>query len=338
MTVAILHAEMTEDARKDEQDTLVQVEAVSQALRELGHDPVAVAFSLNIPETMQYLQALQPEIVFNLVEAVAAQGRLIHVAPAILDVLSLPYTGAQTEAMFLTSNKLLTKRLLHASGFATPPWVSTATLREEPSITAGRYIVKSVWEDASIGLSEEAVIEANSAAELRRMLAMKREQCGGENFAEAFVEGREFNLALLAGAHGPEVLPPAEIYFDAYPDGKLRIVDYRAKWEEDSFEYQHTPRRFVFCETDAALLDRLKILAEACWRLFDLRGYARVDFRVDQAEVPWILEVNANPCLSPDAGFMAAAAQAGLSMNQVVERILYDTDALEERGSCTRWL
>ena len=165
----------------------------------------------------------------------------------------------------------------------------------------------------------------------------RRESLGGECFAEAYIEGREFNLSLLAsedskgrpvsvgrGKPCPEVLPPAEIRFDSYPAGKVRVVGYRSKWDEDSFEFTHTPRSFDFPDCDNALLVDLKDLALRCWELFDLRGYARVDFRVDGAGRPWILEVNANPCLSPDAGFAAAAARAGLPFTEVLNRIIGD--------------
>jgi D-alanine-D-alanine ligase len=141
--------------------------------------------------------------------------------------------------------------------------------------------------------------------------------------AEVYVEGREFNLALLSAREGVELLPPAEIVFDHYPEGKRRVVCYRAKWEEDSFEYGHTPRSFDFL-CGPSVIQRLEEIARACWDLFGLAGYARVDFRVDKEERPWVLEVNTNPCLSPDAGFAAAAARAGLSMTRVVERIVED--------------
>jgi D-alanine-D-alanine ligase len=132
------------------------------------------------------------------------------------------------------------------------------------------------------------------------------------------------NLSLLAGVNGPEVLPPAEIRFDAYPPGKVRVVGYRSKWEEGSFEFNHTPRSFEFLPSDASLIAHLKELALKCWRLFNLRGYARVDFRVDPEGRPWILEVNANPCLSPDAGFSAATLRAGMTFPEVLKRIIGD--------------
>jgi D-alanine-D-alanine ligase len=102
------------------------------------------------------------------------------------------------------------------------------------------------------------------------------------------------------------------------------VVGYRAKWEEGSLEFDHTPRRFDFPPADQPLLDRLASLALRCWQVFGLRGYARVDFRIDEAGEPWILEINANPCLSPDAGFYAALQRGSLSFEEGIARILED--------------
>lgn len=323
-TVAILHGAIPKDAAYDEQDTLVQVEAVSDALSQLGMHAVAVPLSLNLEAAAETLRFIQPDFVFNLVETITGQGRLIHLGPSLLDALRLPYTGAGTEAMLLTSNKLLAKQLLHMGGVSTPEWWSQYELSQEFPVKHVRYIVKSVWEHASVGLSEDSVTWASSSQELRVALQHRKRFLGDEAFVEAFVDGREFNLALLAGESGPDVLPPAEIRFDAFPEEKLKIVDYRAKWEVGSFEYHQTPRTFRFPEDDAPLLADLRALAKQCWQIFGLRGYARVDFRVDQAQQPYVLEVNTNPCLSPDAGFMAAAEQAGLSLSDVVQRILQE--------------
>ena len=63
-------------------------------------------------------------------------------------------------------------------------------------------------------------------------------------------------------------------------------------------------------------------LSEAAWRLFDLKGYARVDFRVSEEGEPFILEINPNPCLEPEAGLASAAKEAGIGYADLVERIL----------------
>ena len=118
------------------------------------------------------------------------------------------------------------------------------------------------------------------------------------------------------------ILPPGEMDFSTFPEGKPRIIGHRAKWHEDSFEYNNTPRSFHVQEHDRSLVEQLKRLALDCWQVFDLRGYVRVDFRVDRTGQPWILEVNANPCLSPDAGYAAALDEAGISYDEAVQRIV----------------
>lgn len=332
MKVVILHDRISEDARTDERDALVQAEVVSRTLARLGHEPVTAQFSLNLREVAENLRRLGPDLVFNLVESVESRGSLIHLAPALLDSLNLAHTGAPTEAMFLTSNKLLAKQLLAANGIATPPWFTTDSLnnasptREGTAHGAGgRYIVKSVWEHASVGLDEGAVVEAGRPEALGDELRAREGRLGGRAFAERYIDGREFNLSVLArGDDGPQIMPHAEIRFVDYGHDRLKIVGYAAKWDEQSFEYSHTPRSFDFPPEDAILLNELSRIARECWSLFGLRGYARVDFRVDATGKPWVLEINANPCLSPDAGFAAATQRAGLEFTEVVRRILAD--------------
>jgi D-alanine-D-alanine ligase len=312
-----------EDAGMDEKDTLVQVAVVSSALSELGYEPTTMPFSLNLSHIIDMLRDLRPAFVFNLVETMAGQGSLIHIAPSILDFLRIPYTGARTEATFLTSNKVLAKQILNAAGIATPPLF----LPEENyggHFVEGAYIIKAVWEHASTWLGSDSIIHAEDPHQLRKAMAERQEQLGMACFAEAFIEGREFNLSLLAGDGGPHVLAPAEIRFDDFPPGKVRVVDYLSKWVEDSFEYHHTPRCFDFPEEDKLLLLLLTDLALQCWRVFGLRGYARVDFRIDNTGKPWVLEVNTNPCLSPDGGYYAALERSGLSFSRAIERIIED--------------
>jgi len=159
-------------------------------------------------------------------------------------------------------------------------------------------------------------------ADVARVLADRTDRFGTEHFAESFIEGREFNLSLLEGRGRASVLPIAEILFEDWREGSPRIVGYDAKWTSDSDAYTGTPRRFGLEKTEPALAAELERLAKSCWDLFGLAGYARVDFRVDGEGKPWILEVNVNPCLNPDAGFAAAAATAGLSYRDLIGCII----------------
>ena len=316
--VAILYGAVAADAAPDEQDVLVEVETVRAGLVALGYAPVILSITLDLEAARQRLMHLRPGFVFNLVESVEGQGRLIHLAPALLESLGLPFTGSGADAAYVTSNKPLAKRLMAAASITTPAWAEPARKPEFP----GPYIVKSVWEHASVGIDDGSL--TSDPARLAGLIRKRQRRHGGEWFVEAYVEGREFNLSLLGGAEGVELLPPAEMCFVDYPPGKPRIVNYAAKWDEAAFEYHATQRRFDFPAGDNDLLARLNATAKACWRLFDLHGYARVDCRVDGEGHVHVLEININPCLSPDAGFAAAAARAGLDLPAVLQRILGD--------------
>jgi D-alanine-D-alanine ligase len=321
MKAVVLHNEVSKEAPKDEQDVLVQVDTVAQTLSELGYETFVVPFSLNLEILRIALKDIKPFFVFNLVESFAGHDALIYMAPSVMDAWGIPYTGSKTESIFLTTNKPLAKKCLNTAGIPTPSWLSLDD-NDLLSPLEGAFIIKSVWEHASAGLEEDSVLVPKNTDHLRQEIKSRQIKLGKKCFAEHFIEGREFNLSLLDNGGKPHVLSPTEIRFDNYPAGKIKIVGYRAKWENDSFECLHTPRSFDFPKEDEQLIQQMIILAKKCWYLFDLRGYARVDFRVDQRGKPWVLEVNANPCLSPDAGFFAAARRDGLTFHQVIQKII----------------
>jgi len=322
MRVLIVHSPVGDTANPDEQDTLVQVEAISAALRELGHVPSTLPCTLNLQETQKSLERDRPEVIFNLMETIDGIGRFIHLVPTVIAHLGIPMTGCPTEAIALTSSKLLGKAFMRLGGLPVPDWVTPGELGPGKPVPPGKLIIKSVWEHASIGLDDTSILEPKDAQDLWESMERRRGCLGGSLFAEAFIPGREFNLSVLELPAGPRVLPPAEILFDRFPDDKPRMVGYKAKWDNDSFEYTHTNRSFAFGPEDQALLERLNLLSLRCFSLFNLSGYARVDFRVDEQNRPFILEVNTNPCLSPDAGFAAAAGRAGLTYPQVIDALL----------------
>jgi len=318
-TVLILHNAVGHESAADALDILEQMDCVRTALTGHGDSAPTLAVDLGLDALKAHLRAHPPDAVFNLVEAIDDCGQLVPIVSGLLDHLQVPYTGCSTEALLITGNKVLAKRWLRANGLATADWWDGASpLPPHPG--PGRWITKPVSEDASIGMDDTAVVPDFSAVPAR--VADQEAKRKFRWFAEKFIEGREINVALIDGPGGPEVLPIPEIEFVDYPAGKPRIVGYAAKWQEDSFECRNTIRRFVDPVREAALCAELARMSLKCWEIFQLRGYARVDFRVDADGKPWVLEVNANPCISPDAGFAAALAQAGISYADGIERIV----------------
>jgi len=317
MRVLVLHSDVPPDAPPDEQDTLIAAKAVSDALASRGHQAPLAPFVPGTAAMRALLARHAPDVVFNLVEGIDGKGSLAYIAPRILDEIGVPYTGTGAQGLIDTGDKPLAKRLLREAGLPTPDW-------SEPPDWDGlalqtRYIVKAAEEDASLGLDDASVV-VGAAVQARAEACASR--FGGHWFAEAYVEGREFNIGVIEEQGAPRVLPMAEMTFAQWPAGRPKIVGYTAKWDDASFESTRTVRAFAVEEREPQLAGDLRSLAERAWLLFKLRGTARVDFRVDAGGRAWILEINPNPGIAPDAGLVAAAERAGLSYADLIEKIV----------------
>jgi D-alanine-D-alanine ligase len=256
------------------------------------------------------------DYVFNLVEAVGKKGEILYFIPALLNMHHITYSGCPLEATFVTASKVLARKIMKANGI---PVAGGFKISEADKLKTGsKYILKPVWEDGSLGITEESVFTFNS---------MRPEILEGKNdehwFIEEFIDGREFNVSMLGGANGPEILPPAEMIFHNYSDDLPRIVSYKAKWEEGTFQYENSRREFP-SDLSQRLKNNISDAALGCWHTFGLKGYARVDIRTDSDENVYVLEINANPCISPDSGFISAGIHAGYSHSQIVQRIVED--------------
>lgn len=309
--VPVIHAAVPD--RPDEQDTVDTAAAIAATLRRGGHVSEVVDIGTDFAP-LATLAARRPEVVFNLVEAVGGDGSRAAEPIREMERLGLRYTGAGAAATALTLSKVGTKELLARHGVPTPRWWT-----DPAAVPAGvRVIVKSDSEHASLGIDAASIVSgARAAAEASR----RESRFGGRFFAEEFIEGREFNVALIGEEGSVEVLPMPEIVFDL-PEGRPHIVDYEAKWDAASHAYHHTPRRFGAEAREPDLAGALARTARAAWTAAGLNGYARVDFRIDAAGRPLVLEINTNPCLAPDAGFVATAAEAGMSYDALIARIV----------------
>jgi D-alanine-D-alanine ligase len=313
----IIFNEPLEGALADELDVLDQVAHIEKHLAELGIAVYRKGITVRFMDEIATLASEKPDFVYNLVESINNKGELSYFIPALLNMFSIPYSGNPLEAIFITSSKTLAGKAMRNAGIKNPGSYSPS--QSKLLIAGQKYIVKPIWEDGSLGITGESVFECKPGFE-EKLTGLDDSHW----FIEDYIDGREFNISVLAGKDGPEVLPPAEIVFVNYDDCKPRIVDFKAKWEMDSFEYINTVREFPGNSLNKQLEKNLKEAARACWHLFGLKGYARVDVRTDSNDNVYVLEVNANPCISPDGGFVAATKEAGYSFIDVIQRIIND--------------
>ena len=300
-----------------EQGAEHEARSVAEALTRLGHSPVLVPLGEDVTAFTAELRRLQPDIAFNLCEAFWGDSRKeMHVA-ALFDLLGIIYTGAPPLSLGLTQDKARTKDLLSKHHLPTPKYCLAKLGEHYSHVKDMTYplIVKPRWEDASQGISNESVV-SNEKKLLARIDYVHKTYHQGA-LVEEFIEGREINAAIIG--NGPfEVLPLSEITF--HPDLAQPIVSYEGKWLEQSQQYKLTePVCPAPLKTRTEML--LRDVALRAYKLLDCRDYARVDFRLRDG-VPYILEVNSNPDISPEAGLGRSASEADLSYPQLIARIL----------------
>lgn len=303
-----------------DQAVIACAHALAGALAEAGVQAALVAITDDVESALLPYPATE-WVVFNLGEGLG--GRLfeeVRIAWA-LEAMGYRFTGSDAAALALSTHKARAKEALRRAGVPTPNW---RLFRHPVEVTRDALgdlplpaIVKPVAEDASQGIEGSAVVR--SLQEMRERVAYLVGTYRQAALVEEFIAGREFNISLWGNP--PQVLPLAEVDFSAFQDPLERIVSFSAKWVEDSFAYTHTP---VVCpaNVDPEVADRIRGAALRAWRAIGCQGYARVDMRLSQDNIPYVIEVNCNPDLSPDAGFFRAARTAGYSYPEMALRIL----------------
>ena len=283
-------------------------------------DADVVAIPIDSPATLQErLRSTPADVVFNLCESLRGDPRYEIPVPVILESQGVAYTGNGPLALRVALDKSTARDTLHETGVPVPEGRLVTCLADLTKL--GDFplpaIVKPGREDGSIGIEAGSVVATPTA--LKRRARYVLTQLKQAALVERYVDGREFNVSVL-GNEPPVTMPLAEIDFSGMPAGAPRIVSYRAKWHNRTAEYRGTTPRFA--AVDEALGRRIRKAALAAFRALGLRDYARVDIRVDAEHRPYVIDVNPNCDLAPDAGFAKAAKAAGVEYPELVERLL----------------
>jgi D-alanine-D-alanine ligase len=309
------------DARgesKAEAGVLEAVKAIRRSIRALGYECVEYPLTPPLESVRKTLSSIEANVVFNLFEGFAGLPRTEAEVAGYFEEFSLPFTGSPASALLLSLDKATAARELRRHGIRT----ADHQLLDGDNIAEFRLkfpcIVKPRADDASHGLSENSVVFDRGAL-FREVKATVERYDGAPALVEEFLPGREFNVTVFGNAR-PDVLPLSEIIY-TLPEGLPKILTFAAKWEPQSDYFQNTN---VKCpaKVTSELAAKLRTTALAAFRAIGCRGYARVDMRLDAEGQPVVMEVNANPDLSPDAGAARQAKRSGLSYKGMVARII----------------
>jgi D-alanine-D-alanine ligase len=311
MKIALLFDGLSALGKAPEVQLLDSIEAVETALLDWATEVVRVPVS-NDGRWVERLRRGKFDLVFNLCEGI--DGEAVHESRVIsvLELLGVPFTGSGSWTTALTLRKNVVNGVLDRAGLPVPRW---AHIRRGDEITSVGFpaICKPVAEDASVGIEQRSVVRS-----MRALNARVRAMFDGwdEVLVQRYIDGREVNVGIV----GDEIMPIAEIDFADMPKGMWHIVSYRSKWETGSDEDLGAKPN---CPADLpeTLASELTQIARTAWNIVGGEGYGRCDFRIDQSGRPWLLEVNANPDISPGAGLARMAGVATMTYSQLIRRI-----------------
>ncbi len=292
---------------------------VIETLRERGHEVKVLGVHDDLAGIRPTAGFFEPHIVFNLMEAFAGVTTFDQNVVSYLELLRLHYTGCNPRGLMLARDKALSKKLLAYHRIPVPDF-TVVRYGRKPVVSKKMHfplIVKSLFFEASAGISQASVVE--NAEQLARRVQFIHESLGTAAIVEQFIDGRELYIGLL-GNERLDVFPVWEMSFAQMPDNRWRIATERVKW---STKYQKANGIMTSAaRLDAAAADRVQRIARRTYRALDLNGYARIDLRMDDEGRAYVLEANPNPNLAYGEDFAESAEVAGVSYEQLLDRIV----------------
>lgn len=293
---------------------------VASTLEDTGHDVRKLGVKDDLGLIRQAIDDFQPHIAFNLMEAFHEVGVFDMNVVSYLELLRLPYTGCNPRGMVLSRDKALSKKLMAYHRIRVPDFTvfKRGLAIKRPRKLKFPVIVKSLTQEASIGISQASVVEDET--KLRERVQFIHESIGTDAIAERFIDGRELYVG-VAGNERLQVFPIWEINLSKLPDGAHRIATDRVKW---NVEYQKKHEIETNAATDLAetLSEQIQRVSKRVYRALEMSGYARMDFRLDADGNFFVMEANANPQLAFGEDFAQSAERAGISYEELLQRIL----------------
>lgn len=292
---------------------------VCETLRSMGHQVFPLGVEDDLGVIRKAVAEWKPHIVFNLLESFHGVGVFDKNVVSFLELLRVPYTGCNPRGLLLARDKALSKTLLAYHRIPVPDFMVVRMGRRvrRPKRLAFPLIVKSLTQEASIGISRASVVDDDER--LRERVRFIHESIGTDAIVERFVEGREMYVGIV-GNQRLEVFPVWELRWEKMPeDGRLIMTD-RAKWNTNyQKKYGVTTGPADLSAEEAA---RIQHLCKRVYRTLDLSGYARLDLRMDPAGRVHVLEANPNPQLAYGEDFAESAEHGGVSYEQLLQKIL----------------
>jgi D-alanine-D-alanine ligase len=293
---------------------------VVTTLRTLGHDVLPLGVKSELGVIHNAVDEWKPDIAFNLLEEFDGAAVYDQHVVSYLELLHMPYTGCNPRGLMLARDKALTKKVLSFHRLPYPEFAEApqGRLVKRPKRLAFPLIVKSVTEEASLGISQASIVEDDD--KLGERVAFIHHNVGSGALIERYIEGREFYVGVIGNGH-VHALPVWELILDKLPEDARRIATERVKWNR-SYQLKYGITSREASRLPPGKTEEIQQLAKRVYRALGLNGYARIDMRMDATGQLYVLEANPNPQIAKDEDFADSAEQAGYQYPALLQEIL----------------
>lgn len=320
MHPALVPPDSREGVSEREFDTWKTEYDVVTTLRGLGHEVKPVGLYDDLAPLRELIAGWQPHVAFNLLEEFLGSAEFDFHVVSYLEMKQVPYTGCRPRGLILARDKALAKKILHYHRIRVPDFAVFPRGRKvrRPRALDFPLIVKSLTEEASTGISQASIVETDE--KLQERVRFVHENVGTDALVEEFIEGRELYVCVI-GNRALKVLPIWELVFENLAAGTAAIATARVKHNSD---YQR--KRGIFQQPaedlPPGLTARIGHTSKRIYRLLNLDGYARLDFRLKPNGDFYFLEANPNPEIASTEEFASAAEAAGIEYPELLQRIV----------------
>jgi len=293
---------------------------VIRTLRRLGHDVHVLGVDSDLGPIREAVTTLRPDVVFNLLEDFADVPIYDQNVVSYLELLRVPYTGCNPRGLILSRDKALSKKVLSYHRVRVPEFavVRMGQPARRPKRLAFPLIVNSLVKEGSAGIAQTSLVDSDQ--KLAERVRFVHERLGTDAIVEHYIDGRELYVGVL-GNHRLRVLPIWELSFTKLPDEAPRIATEKVKWDR-RYQRKIGVKTALARDLPEPLVHHIERLCRRVYRVLEISGYARLDFRLTADGQVYVLEANPNPQLAEGEDFADSAAQAGLSYPALLQRII----------------
>ncbi len=290
------------------------------ALADLGHEAKPLGVRDAVTPIRRAIEEWKPDIVFNLLDEFQGEAIYDQHVVAYLELLRAAYTGNNPRGLVLARDKALSKKVAMYHRIRVPRFFVARSGRRvrRPTRIAYPLIVKSLVEESSMGISKASVVNDEEALTAR--VEFIHERVGTDAIVEEFIPGREIYVGVL-GNDRLMALPPRELIVDGLEPGEDLIATESLK-HNVHYQKKHGVRIAPALNLPEGMDALLERTSKRIFRMLSLEGYARIDYRLSNDSKLYFLEANPNPELADEEEFASAAAKAGMSYTDLIQRIL----------------